>query len=195
MPDYIITPDKHDIPSSHLLSEELNRRALSVEMEVKGTNYKWESIHFYDPSTPETQCFVERNTQSHVFKISLPADSTDESFEMQKALVEIFLQEIGGKVFDVQAKKSYDLKAFRNSAKGSSYEIDIEESPVISVGKIRLKFSTTDTLWLAFAWALVFFGLYVYFHAPEPRKIFVILADVLALVSAGGMTYTLTRSK
>lgn len=192
MADYIITPDKRDIPSSHLLSEEMHRRALSVEMEVKGTNYKWESIHFYDPASPSTQCFLERNTQSHVFKISLPAESTEESGEMQRALVEIFLMEVGGKVFDIESKKSHDLKSFRNLTKGLSAEIEENSSRALTVPS---KLSQSDILWLVFAWAMVILGVYVYFQAPDSRKVLVIAADALALVSAGGMTYTLIRSK
>jgi hypothetical protein len=40
MAEYVITPDKKEIPSSYLLTEELHRRSLAVEMEVHGTNYK-----------------------------------------------------------------------------------------------------------------------------------------------------------
>ncbi len=194
MPDYIITPDKREIPSSHLLSEELHRRALSVEMEVKGTNYKWESIHFYDPAAPSTQCFLERNTQSHVFKISLPMESTEESSEMQRALVEIFLLEVGGKVFDIESKKSHDLKSFRNLSKDLASDSSTEDLISFS-SRNSVKLSTSDMLWLVFAWAMVLLGLYVYLQAPESRKVLVLLADALALISAGGMTYTLTRSK
>jgi hypothetical protein len=194
MTEYIITPDKRDIPSSHLLSEELHRRAISVEMEVKGTNYKWESIHFYDPAIPETQCFVERNLNSHVFKISLPFDSTQESAEMQHALVEIFLHEVGGAAFDVEAKQSYDLKKFRGHTKGSSSEEDTKSSSSSS-SRLGLSLSAGDSFWLVFAWVLVFFGLYVYLHASDDRKMLYLAVDLLALVGAGGMTYSLTRPK
>ena len=194
MPEYIITPDKRDIPSSHLLSEELHRRAISVEMEVKGTNYKWESIHFYDPAIPETQCFVERNLNSHVFKISLPFDSTHESAEIQHALVEIFLHEVGGAAFDVEAKQSYDLKHFRGHTKGSSSDSELSGSKNSSSGH-SFKLSITDGFWLVFAWAFVFFGLYIYLHTSDDRKMLYLAADILALVGAVGLTYSLTRSK
>jgi len=196
MTEYIITPDKREIPSSHLLSEELHRRALSVEMEVKGTNYKWESIHFYDPAVPETQCFIERNLHSHVFKVSLPLDSTQESADMQQALVEIFLQEVGGKVFDVEAKQSLDLKAFKRIARNNGPESD--PAPLSPLSGTKMKFSSrslSEIGWLVFAWGIVFAGLYLYLHTSPERKLFMGIAVLLALVSAGGMTYSINRSR
>jgi len=190
MTDYIITPDKKESPSSHRLSEELHRRALSVEMDVKGTNYKWENIHFYDPITPETRCFVERNIHSLVYKISLSPDSTHESEELQKALVEIILLEVGGKVYDPTAKESHDLKSFQNLSieNGSSSDEKSESRK----SKMSLP-SSREIVWIVFSWALVLFGIYVYLNVPEPRKIFVLATCVLALISAGGITFSKTK--
>jgi len=194
MTDYIITPDKKESPSSHLLSEELHRRALSVEMEVKGTNYKWESIYFHDPITPETHCFVERNLHSLVYKISLTPESTHESEELQNALVEIILHETGGKVYNPATKESHDLKSFRDQSKDSEFGF---EGTTDSSSK-RSKTSSPpieEILWIIFSWALVLFGVYVYQNAPQPRKVFVLAACVLALISASGITFAKIKSK
>ncbi len=196
MSDYIVTPHKKDIPSSHLLSEELHRRALSVEMEVKGTNYKWESIYFYDPITPETQCIVERNLHSLVYKVSLTPESTHESQELQHALVDIILHEVGGKVYEPETQKSYDLKGFRNHSAQNESEFELEEPSGTSYKKSSMTMPPLgEILWIVFAWALVGFGFYVYHQVSEERKLYVLIACGLAFISAAGITFSKTKSK
>jgi len=195
MSDYIVTPHKKEIPSSHLLSEELHRRALSVEMEVKGTNYKWESIYFYDPITPETQCIVERNLHSLVYKVSLTPESTHESEELQHALVEILLHEVGGKVYEPENQKSSDLKTFQNRARSENSEVEIETTSSPSKKLPMTMPPVGEILWIVFAWALVGFGFYVYQQAPQDRKLFVLIACGLAFISAAGITFSKTKSK
>jgi hypothetical protein len=194
MADYIITPDKKEIPSSYLLSEELHRRALAMEMEVRGTNYKWESIYFYDPLAPATQCFVERNLHSMVYKVTLTPESTQESVELQTALVEIILHEVGGKVFDPESQNSSDLKSFRNQSKESDLGFDFNELSDSAGSKSSLP-PLTEMLWIAFSWALVLLGAYCYQHALPSRKIFILVAGILALISAAGITFSKIRTK
>ncbi len=190
MSDYMITPDKKEIPSSYLLSEEMHRRALTVEMEVRGTNYKWESIYFYDPVAPENQCFVERNLHSMVYKISLATASTHEAEEMQNALVEIILHEVGGKVYDPGSGESYDLKGFRGRSEDSSAEFEFEKKSIFKFAKpIKTTLPFKEILWTVFSWVFVLWGVYVYQSIAQPRKIFVLIACLLALISAGGITF------
>jgi len=190
MTEYVITPDKKEIPSSYLLSEELHRRALAVEMEVHGTNTGWENIYFFDPANPGTQCFLERNLHSLVYKVSLSDLSTHESEELQATLVEIILHEAGGKVFDPAAKKSYSLVEFklRFGETGLVAEFNNAPSPLLipSQSLPPLK----EILWIGFSWALVLLGFYFYRQAPQPRKILMLAACALALMSAIGITLT-----
>jgi hypothetical protein len=163
-------------------------------MDVKGTNYKWESIYFYDPVAPETQCFVERNLHSLVYKISLTQESTHESEELQIALAEILLHEVGGKVYNPVTKESDDLKSFRHRSKNISSEIVLEEAPGSKKSKTPPP-SLNEILWILFSWALVLFGVYIYQQAPQPRKTFFLIACVLALISASGITFSKTKTK
>jgi hypothetical protein len=194
MAEYVITPDKKEIPSSHLLTEELHRRALAVEMEVQGTNYKWENIYFFDPANPETRCFLERNLHSLIYKVTLSAEPTHESVELQNTLVEIILHEVGGKVFDPDTKKSCNLAEFRAQSGGTILAAEFNNSsyalpkPEWSLPPVQ------EMLWIGFSWALVLLGFYFYHHAPQSRKIFMLVACGLALISAGGITFSSFQS-
>lgn len=194
MAEYVITPHKKEIPTSHLLSEELHRRALAVEMEVHGSNYKeWESIYFFDPANSGTRCFVERNLHSLIYKITLAAEPTQESEELQTTLVEIILHETGGKVFDPDAKKSYDLDEFRALSGGSGVVMESKIAPMASPSARSLP-SVPEMLWMGFSWLLVLLGFYFYLHAPQSRKILMLAACGLALISAGGITFSSFQS-
>jgi hypothetical protein len=115
---------------------------------------------------------------------------------MQHALVEIFLQEVGGKVFDVEAKQSLDLKAFKKIARNNSPELDPDSLSVVSGSSTKsFSLSVSDIGWLVFAWTIVFAGLYLYLHTSPERKLLMGIAVLLALVSAGGMTYSINRSR
>ena len=196
MADYIITPEKKEIPSSFSLSEELHRRAIPIEMEVHGTNYKWESIFFFDPANPENQCFLERNTHSTVYKVSLASDSNHESEEMQTALIEIMLHDVGGKVYDPESKESYDLKSFRSRTKESVSEFEFEKPSGFSLGNpMKALPPVKEILWIVFSWVLVLLSFYLYRHSPENRKIFVLIACALALIGACGITFSKTKTK
>ncbi len=194
MTEYVITPDKKEIPASYLLSEELHRRALAVEMEVHGTNTKWENIYFFDPANPGAQCFLERNLHSLVYKVSLSDLSTHESEELQATLVEIILHEVGGKVFDPASKKSYSLAEFKLRSGGTRLVAEFNTAPSSSLTPIRSLPPLKEILWIGFSWALVLLGLYFYRYAPQPRKIFMLVACVLALMSAVGITFTSLQS-
>lgn len=195
MAEYVITPEKKEIPSSHLLTEELHRRALAVEMEIHGANYKeWESIYFFDPANAGTRCFVERNLHSLIYKVTLAAEPTHESEELQTTLVEIILHEVGGKVFDPAAKKSYSLEEFRGQSGRTGLVMESNNSSFSSPATRSLP-PFQEMLWIGFSWALVLIGFYFYRHAPQPRKILMLVACGLALISAGGITFSSTQSK
>jgi hypothetical protein len=196
MADYIITPDKNELPSSYMLAEELHRRALAVEMKVKGTNYQWESINFFDPLLPQMQCFLEKDSQNHIYKISIPAESTQGSSELQAALAEILLHEIGGNIYDPVLKESFDLKTFKNRSKETHLKNNIETTSALLLNKPDSSLPPfKDMLWIVFSWALVLLGVYFYRHALPSRKLFMFIACALALISAGGITFSATQSK
>jgi hypothetical protein len=196
MAEYVITPEKKEIPSSHLLSEELHRRSLAVEMEVHGANSKeWENIYFFDPLAPETRCFVERNLYSLVYKVSLSAESTQASEELQATLVEIILHEVGGKAFCPASQKSYDLAEFKSQFREPGLVAEFNNTPDFSLPPTRSLPSPKEMLWIGFSWALVLLGFYFYLHAPQPRKILMLAACGLALISAGGITFSSVQSK
>jgi hypothetical protein len=194
MTEYVITPDKKEIPSSYLLSEELHRRALTVEMEVHGTNTKWENIYFFDPANPGTQCFLERNLHSLVYKISLAAESTHESEELQTTLVEIILHEVGGKVFNPTSKESYDLAEFRKQSGKTGSVTEFNNVSYSSLIPARSLPPLKEILWIGFSWAFVLLGFYFYRHVPQPRKILMLVACGLALMSAVGITFSSLQS-
>jgi hypothetical protein len=194
MAEYVITPDKKEIPSSHSLTEELHRRSLSVEMEVHGPNYKeWENIYFFDPANAGTRCFLERNLHSLIYKITLPAEPTQESEELQTTLVEIILHEVGGKVFDPDTKKSFNLAEFRIQSGGTGLVMESNISSFSSPAARSLP-PVQEMLWIGFSWALVLIGFYFYRHAPQPRKILMLAACGLALMSAVGITFSSLQS-
>ncbi len=194
MAEYVITPEKKEIPSSHLLTEELHRRSLAVEMEVHGANYKeWENIYFFDPANAGTRCFLERNLHSLIYKISLSAEPTHESEELQTTLVDIILYEVGGKVFDPAAKKSYSLEEFRAQSGGTGLVMESNNSSTSSPAT-RFLLPIQDMLWIGFSWALILIGFYFYRHAPQSKKILMLAACGLALISAGGITFSSFQS-
>jgi hypothetical protein len=194
--DYIITPDKKEIPSSYFLSEELHRRALAVEMEVHGTNYKWQRICFYEPAAPKIQCFAEFDALSVTYRIFLAPESNQESEEMRHALVEIILHETGGKVYDAEAGESYDFKAFINRGAKSGSEVNSENpSASYSDKPARSLPPTREILWIAFSWFLVLLGFCFFRLAAPPHKMFVLGACILALISAGGITFSKSKTK
>jgi hypothetical protein len=190
MAEYVITPDKKEIPSSHLLTEELHRRALAVEMEVQGTNYKWESIYFFDPANAGTRCFLERNLHSLIYKVSLSPESTHESEELQATLIEIILHEVGGKVFEPASKKSYSLSEFMAQAGETLLASEFNNTSSFSLTSTRSLPPLKEMLWIGFSWALVLSGFYFYRHVPQPRKILMLVACALALISAVGITFS-----
>src|ERR1700677_1042191 len=194
MAEYVIIPDKKEIPSSHILTEELHRRSLAVEIEVQETNHKWEHICFFDPANAETRCFVERHLHSLIYKVPLAAEPTHESVELQNTLVEIILHEVGGKVFDPETKKSCNLVEFRAQSGGIDLIAEFNNSSYFLPKSIRSLSSVQEMLWILFSWALVLLGFYFYRQAPQSRKLFMLAACGLALISAGGITLSSFQS-
>jgi len=194
MAEYVITPDKKEIPSSHLLAEELHRRGLAVEMEVQETNYKWEHIYFFDPANSETHCFLERNLHSLIYKVSLRTEPTRESGELQATLVEIILHEAGGKVFEPDSKKSYDLAEFRAQSGETLLAAEFNNTPSSLLTPSRSLPPLKEIFWVGFSWVLVLFGFYFYRQTPQPRKILMLAACGLALISAVGITFSSFQS-
>jgi hypothetical protein len=194
MAEYVITPDKKEIPSSHLLTEELHRRGLAVEMEVQGTNYKWEHIYFFDSTNSETHCFLERNLHSLIYKVSLRTEPTRESEELQTTLAEIILHEVGGKVFEPVSKKSYSLSEFRTQSGETLLAAEFNNAPSPLLIPIRSFPPLKEILWVGFSWALILLGFYFYRQAPQSRKILMLVACGLALISAVGITFSSLQS-
>jgi hypothetical protein len=137
---------------------------------------------------------LERNLHSLIYKITLAAEPTHESEELQTTLVEIILHEVGGKVFDPDAKKSYSLEEFSVQSGGTG--LAMEPNNVSFSSPVTRSFPPVqEVIWIGFSWALVLIGFYFYGHAPQSRKILMLVACGLALISAGGITFSSTQSK
>jgi len=125
MAEYVITPDKKEIPSSYLLTEDCTDGPWRLKWKsTERTIRNGKIFTFSTRPTPGPRCFLERNLHSLIYKITLAAEPTHESEELQTTLVEIILHEVGGKVFDPDAKKSYSLEEFSVQSGGTGLAME-----------------------------------------------------------------------
>jgi hypothetical protein len=191
MHDYIVTPDKKGLPSAHFLAEELHRRGLPTAMDVKGTDSKWETIHFYESGPPKLDSFLQYDPIKGLFKIILPYDSPEEAEEIQAALADILLREYGGHVHNTGTDDRHDLEAFLEKIKASAPP---QKTSTAAVSKGNSS-QPQETSWIIFSWASVLFGLLVYSLIPRYQHPFTLIVTGLAFVSALGLTFSKYRSK
>ncbi len=191
MHDYIVTPDKKGLPSGHFLAEELHRRGLPTAMDVKGTDNKWETIHFYESGPPKLDCFLQHEALKGVFKIILPYDSPEEAEEIQVALADILLREFGGHVHNTGTDDRHDLEAFIQKIKASAAS---KNASTPSVSK-ETSSQSHEIFWVVFSWASVFLGLLVYFFTSRYQHPFTLIVTGLAFISAFGLTFSKLQSK
>jgi hypothetical protein len=178
MAEYIITPDKKELPSGTYLLEELHRRGMPVEINVKGTAQKWDAIRFHEPGPPEIECFASHDPEEGHFNVSVPSNASPAERELQLFLVDILLAKLGGQADNMSTRERYSAAQF--AAKMKKHH--------------AASSNRGEIFWLAFAWAVVVFGILLYFSiAPSLRSMDLTIV-ALAFVSALGLTLTKIHS-
>ncbi len=177
MAEYIITPEKNDLPTAPALLEELHRRGLPVEITVKGTADKWESVRFLEPGPPEIKCTLGYNETKGVFSVSMPTNSPHQALELQLCLVDVLLRELGGQADNVETRERYSPQQF--TAKLREFQ--------------GLSGSSNDLFWILFSWGVVVLAVIIYFRVPKFHPLVLIIA-LLSLASAIGQTLPKLKS-
>jgi hypothetical protein len=176
MAEYIITPEKNDLPQAPFLIEELHRRGLPVEITVKGTTEKWTGIQFVEPGPPEIKCSLALNSEKGL-SVTIPTNSPHQALELQLHLVDILLQQVGGRADNTETRERYNPRQFASKMKtlvGYSGE-------------------QGDLFWLFFSWIVFTFSVLLYFSLAKFRS-WDLLVVVLSLAGAGGLTYLKLKS-
>ena len=173
MPEYVISPEKKEMPSGPFLMEEMHRRGFPLEINVKGGADKWDAIRFYEPGPPEIECFLSLDDENGRLNVSVSVDSPPHAFEMQMFLVELLLQQVGGQADNMTTRERLTLK--EATAKIRSLH--------------RGKAGPKDLVWIGFSWAVVALALLAYAFAPQSRGLVLVLLT-LSLASAAGLTYS-----
>jgi len=171
MAEYIITPEKTGIPSAMTLLEELHRRGLPVEISLKGTDERWESIRFLEPGPPEIKCTAIYNGSKGNFSVNMPTNSPHQALELQLALVDVLLEEVGGQVDNTETRERYNSQQF--TAK-------LRQLQGASGGP-------NDLFWILFSWAVAVIAVVMYFTLPKFHLPVLIIA-LFSLGSAVGQT-------
>jgi hypothetical protein len=174
MAEYIVTPDKKDLPSGPSLLEELHRRGYPVEINVKGTAEKWEMIRFFDPGPPEMECLITHDAPNGRFSVSVSTDAPPQATELQMNLVDIMLRQLGGQTDNSTTRERYSAKQFTTHLKKLHGTSD----------------KAKDIVWLGFSWGIVVLGILLYFSLPPSMKPVDVVVVFLSLLSAGGLTYS-----
>ena len=171
MAEYIITPEKSDLPTAPDLMEELHRRGLPVEITVKGTAEQWESVKFVELGPPEIKCTLAHNGAKGTFSVQMPTNSPHQALELQLSLVDVLLRLLGGQADNTETRERYNPQQF--TAK-------LREFQGLSGGPHEL-------LWIFFSWVVVLVAVIMYFAMPKFHVLILILA-LLSLASAVGQT-------
>jgi hypothetical protein len=178
MPEYVLTPEKKELPSGPALMEELHRRGFPVEITLKGPANEWESVRFFEPGPPEVECLLSFNPKNGSFTVTTPTTAPHEATEMQLFLVDILLKDLGGMADNTGTRERYSAKQF--AAKVRSLH-----------GVSR---GTQDLVWIAFSWIVTLLGVLAFFLMdPQVRHMALIIAG-LSLLSAAGQTYSYLKS-
>jgi hypothetical protein len=176
--EYVITPDDQSRPSGHHLMEELHRRGLPVEINVKGTAEEWDSIRFYEPGPPEIECFLSHEPSNGQLNVSISVDSSLEARDLQMFLVDILLKKVGGRVDHTGTRERYTAEEFSKKVKSLHGS---------SAGE-------TDLQWILFSWVMVAISLLGYCVLPR-FNYWALAAGALSLAGALGLTIPKFRSK
>jgi hypothetical protein len=193
MTEYIVKPNKKGLPSGHFLLEELHRRGLPAALDLKGTDAKWDAILFSEPGPPEMGCFLQFEASQGVFKITLPKDSPAEAQELQVALADILLRELGGKVHDTSTNDHHDLETFIQKTKKFSHPAKQGLGKV--AGGRTSQTQGRESFWMVLSWGSVLLGLWIYFSIPRYHQTLTLAVVGLAALSAIGLTLFKPTSK
>lgn len=173
MPEYVIKPEKKELPAGPYLMEELHHRGFPVEINVKGSAAKWDAIRFYEPGPPEIECFLSFSEENGTYSASVSDDSPYQAIELQMFLVDLLLKEVGGRADNSATRERFTPQEF--------------------TAKLRAHHGSSndkrELFWIGFSWVVVVLGVLIYFFSPQSRSLapFIVF---FSLLSAGGLTYS-----
>ena len=175
MSEYVITPEKKLPPSGHVLLEEVHRRGIPVEISVKGTVDKWESIRFHEPGPPEIECLLSLEPGG-AMKAAISVDSDMEARDLQMVLVDVILREVGGRVDHTGTRERYTAEQFARKVRDHRGKPPAE----------------ADLPWIIFSWVMVAVSLLGFCVLPR-FQYFALVAAALSLAGAVGLTLQKAR--
>lgn len=173
MAEYILTPDKKEMPDGTRLLEELHHYGFPVEMHLKGTHFQWDAIRFNEPGPPEAECFLSFEPEKGDYSVSVPADSARNAEEIQLFLVKILLGEIGGSVLNTETMQRYNPAQFAK-------KIRKLHSNAVSV---------SDWFWMFFPWTVAVLAASTGLLGPPNLRMPARVLALIAALSAAGLTY------
>jgi hypothetical protein len=179
MPEFILTPEKKALPSAPSLLNQIHEMGFPVEINVKGKPENWEDLRFHEAGPPEVECLVSYDGRQGRYSLQVSSDAPPKAYDLQLALVELLLKNLGGQVDNRVTRERFTAAEF-----------------VRKMTHHRISQSNPwDSYWLAFSWVVVFFGLFLSFTLHPGLKGVILSIVVLALVSAVGLTYTRFKNK
>ena len=178
MAEFHIKPDSKKIPSAPHLMEELHRVGVPVEINVKGKADQWDAVRFSEPGPPEIECFASFDPEDGTFTVSLPHDAPLAARELQLFITNEILKEVGGQVDNTTTREHFSAAQFAAMVRDHHLS----------------KNDPWDRFWLVFSWAVVLFGLFLYFSLSSSLRTMDLTIVGLALISAIGLTFTKLRS-
>ena len=176
MAEYVITPAKKELPEGPAIMDELHRRGFPVEINVTGTALVWEAIRFYEPGPPEIECFLSREEEDGLLKLSLPADSASEAVSLQLNLVDLLLAKVGGLAENTATRERFIPEEFSAKLKA------LRGAPT----------GLKDFFWIGFSWSVVLAGILIWISSPQARTLAPAVV-FLSFLSAAGLTYSLFK--
>jgi len=179
MPEFILTPEQKTHPTAPDLLDQIHKVGFPVEINVKGKPDSWDALRFYEPGPPEVECLVSFDGDTGKYNLHVSADAPAKAFELQLALVELFLKNLGGQVDNRHTRERFTASEF--ALKMRLHRVS-QDNP-------------WDWFWLVFSWLVVIFGLFLFFGLHPTMKPYVLSIMALSLVSAVGLTYTRFKNK
>ncbi len=179
MPEFILTPEKTKLPSAPSLLDQIHKMGFPVEVTVKGKPDQWEDLRFHEPGPPEVECLVSYDEGEGKFSLHVSSDAPPKAYDLQLHLVELLLKNLGGQVDNRHTRERHTAAEF---FKKMQHHRVSQNNP-------------WDYFWLAFSWAVVLFGGFLYFALRPALRPFIVPIFILALLSASGQTYSLLKNK
>jgi hypothetical protein len=150
-----------------------------VEINVVGKPENWEDLRFHESGPPEVECLVSYEREKNRYTLHVNSDAPPKAYDLQLALVELFLKNLGGQVDNRFTRERYSAEEF--ITKMTHHRVS-QNNP-------------WDPFWMGFSWVVVLFGIFLSFSLHSELKGAVLSIVALALISAVGLTYTLIKNK